>query len=341
MPWNMESNGCVACVAALWFYAPTSGSAMTSNVQRRSKVQRLLARGVSSVRKILADQGSAEEAVVAPSTTVAPSATRLSDDLVAAEFSLLSHAANYDLSVQPERLRSHTDLVRLFNNLMGVVKPEVFIEAGAFWAEASRAIKEHLPKTRVVAFEANPYNFELCGERINFAKLGIEYVYSALSSKVGDVTFQVQRTKNGEELRKTTGRSSIYQRTDADFTFESVTVPGTTLDTFFAKQPKSSVLWVDVEGATELVLSGGSELLKSASMVFIEVEDKALWDGQWVTRDVTEFFSRYNLVPVARDFESPSRVQYNMLFLKSNLRRNRHVWRYFSEFFSEARFPKS
>lgn len=261
--------------------------------------------------------------------------------LVEAEFSLLRHASNYDLANPNERLRSHKDLERLFYSLMQVFKPEVFIECGAFFAEASRKVKHDFPNTRVVAFEANPYNYKMCRERIDFDKAGVEYVHSALASERGEVTFKVQATRDGKDLTKTTGRSSIFERSDANLTFESVTVPATTLDHFFTPKPSTSVLWIDVEGAAGLVLSGGAELLKTTDMVFMEVEDRALWDGQWLTRDVTRFFSRYGLIPIARDFESPSRVQYNMLFIKNRHRTNRHVWRFFSEYHSYCSHPDS
>jgi FkbM family methyltransferase len=263
------------------------------------------------------------------------------DALVEAEFSLLRHASNYDLANPDERLRSHKDLERLFHSLMLVLKPDVFIECGAFFAEASRKVKHAFPKTRVVAFEANPYNYEKCRQRVDYDKAGIEYIHSALSSERGEVTFKVQATRDGKDLAKTTGRSSLFERNDAILTFESVTVPATTLDYFFTPLPSKSVLWIDVEGAAGLVLRGGAELLETTDMVFIEVEDKPLWDGQWLTRDVTRFLSRYGLVPIARDFESPSRIQYNMLFIKNRHRTNRQVWRFFSEYHSYCSHPNS
>src|SRR5690606_1931441 len=148
-------------------------------------------------------------------------------------FSLLRHAANYDLFDFNERLRSHHDLVRLFNSLINVFKPGLFVEAGAFWAEASRDIKRRLPQTRVVAFEANPYNYAMCTAEVDYEAAGVEYVHTALSSKPGDVTFKVPTSKNNEPMDKTMGRASILERTDAKFTHEMVTVPGTTLDAFF------------------------------------------------------------------------------------------------------------
>ena len=188
----------------------------------------------------------------------------------------------------------------------------------------------------MVAFEANPHNYRLCKDRFNYDKLGVEYIHSAVASEPGDLTFKVQMIENGEKINKATGRSSIFQRRDAKYGFETVTVPGTSLDSFFTPKPSNCVLWIDVEGAAELVLKGGRGLLEAASMVYIEVEDKALWEGQWLTRDITRFLHGYEMLPVARDFESQSRVQYNLIFMKKHLRSNRLVWRYFSEFYSEA-----
>ena len=64
--------------------------------------------------------------------------------LATMEFSLLGHASNYDLNDPRERLRSHTDLTRLFYALADALNPDAFVEAGAFNAQASRDIKAKL-----------------------------------------------------------------------------------------------------------------------------------------------------------------------------------------------------
>jgi hypothetical protein len=70
---------------------------------------------------------------------------------------------------------------------------------------------------------------------------------------------------------------------------------------------------VDVEGAARNVLSGGTDVLQRASILFMEVEDAALWKQAWRTADVASFLYDAGMLPLARDFES--RYQYNMIFV--------------------------
>jgi FkbM family methyltransferase len=260
--------------------------------------------------------------------------------LAAMEFDLLSHASNYDLSDPQERLRSHTDLTLLFYSLGDALKPDAFVEAGAFNAQASRDMRRRLPSCRAVAFEANPHNYELWAKRIDYGKEGVEYLHKALSLEPGTVTFHVQKSRDGQELKKVTGRSSLLQRTDPTYEYEDVRVAATSLDNFFDPLPEKPMLWIDVEGASRPVLLGGRKLVSVASVVFIEVEEQPFWEGQWLVGDVTRFMGECGLVPVARDFESRSRVQYNMVFLRDTLRRNPVVRNVFTAYHSACAFPR-
>ena len=81
---------------------------------------------------------------------------RRAEELIQAEFSLLQHAANYRLSSPDERSRSNEDLTRLFHNLVSVIKPDAFIEVGAFFAETSRRIKKKSSKNARGRFRGEP-----------------------------------------------------------------------------------------------------------------------------------------------------------------------------------------
>jgi hypothetical protein len=68
-----------------------------------------------------------------------------------------------------------------FHDLVDLSRPALFVEAGAYRAEASRRTREQHPDCRVVAFEANPYNYEKYVDELGFADLGIEYRHLALT----------------------------------------------------------------------------------------------------------------------------------------------------------------
>ena len=110
-------------------------------------------------------------------------------------------------------------------------------------------------------------------------------------------------------------------RFDGDFEdatgTQEVSVEATTIDTFFGDHPfESCAMWVDVEGASEMVLSGASQVLLKTDVVIIEVEDREYWEGQWLRPDVMEYFYQHGLMPMSRDFQS--RYLYNIVFVRQS-----------------------
>jgi FkbM family methyltransferase len=232
------------------------------------------------------------------------------------DLNLLGTAANYDLTDKADRRRSFADLSKFFLSATRALSPGLFIEAGAKDASTSRRARRYLDHARIVAFEANPYTYEAFRSK-NGDDSGIEYVHLALSDKPGPVTFNVRLFEDGKP--RPDGHGSLMERDDSyDSDFTPVTVEATTLDDFFADYEfDSCALWVDVEGATSSVLSGGRRVLEKASVLFIEVEDGALWKDAWQKSDVAAFLYDAGMLPLARDFES--RYQYNMVFVRESL----------------------
>jgi hypothetical protein len=82
-------------------------------------------------------------------------------------------------------------------------------------------------------------------------------------------------------------------------------------------------MWIDVEGATEQVLSSSNKTLKQADSIFIEVEDFKFWQDQWLAEDVIKFLVSQDFVPIARDYEYEK--QNNYIFIKSKLMNNNKI----------------
>ena len=93
-----------------------------------------------------------------------------------------------------------------------------------------------------------------------------------------------------------------------------VVVPGARLDDVAHLGPEDRlVAWIDVEGALGAVLPAGSATLGRAAAVYVEVEAEPIWDGQWLDRDVLDWFDGIGLVPLLRDRQR--REQYNVLLV--------------------------
>jgi FkbM family methyltransferase len=235
--------------------------------------------------------------------------------LLARDLAMFDTAASYDLQRPKEKKRSVTDLTRFFFWIADILQVDLFIEAGAKEADASRRARERFDPQRIVAFEANPYTFSHFDSKHDNAAAGVEYVHRALAATPGEVTFHVNRTEDGEPI--VDGQGSLLKHQDKPAGFIEVTVEATTLDTWFADHEyTSNAMWVDVEGAVEGVFTGGKQTLERTGVVIVEVEDRALWHGeQWLRSDVVSHLYDRGLVPVARDFQS--RYQYNIVFVRA------------------------
>jgi FkbM family methyltransferase len=216
-------------------------------------------------------------------------------------------------------------LTDLFYDLQRFIKPKTFLEFGAFDASFSKSIRQMHPAAKVIAFEANPYNYKHFTSEFDFRGANIEYHHLAISDRDnGNISFQVQRKRSGKEASPVKGDDSLLKRnvSDAhevyrDIEYETVTVDTVTLDGFlnnaqFGLDDFSA--WIDVEGALKQALAGATRTLARTQSLIVEVEEKPHWSAQWLAPDVESFLAQNDFYPVARDFEYEH--QYNMIFVK-------------------------
>jgi FkbM family methyltransferase len=209
---------------------------------------------------------------------------------------------------------SALELRRLFVQLQAVIKPDIFIEAGAHNAELSMEIRRICPNMRIVAFEANPIVYQRSRLKFDHDGSRIEYLNLAVSSEPGVVSLNIPKSINDKAIHSMTKRSSLRVLTQPA-TYDTVQVRAVSLDTFFPPPVLPCSLWIDVEGATREVLTGGSRVLGAAECLLVEVETVPVWHGQWLASDVKEFLAKLGLGPVARDFER--KRQHNVIFLRN------------------------
>ena len=228
------------------------------------------------------------------------------------ELQLLSQAAYYDLWNGDGRKQSAHALVDLFFGIVRILQPHSFIEAGAKTGETSLRARSLCPDARVVAFEANPYNYSRYAEQFRHDEKSVEYVHSALAAEPGQITFNIISKRDGVEVTPYTGQNSILERVSTGVEYESVTVPATTLDSYFTDAGRTA-MWVDVEGASKQVVAGGERLLATTDVMLIELEDEPKWKEQWNSTEALVHLFGHGLTPVARDFEY--RTQHNVLLL--------------------------
>lgn len=242
-------------------------------------------------------------------------------------------ATHFDLWSKPGREKSVKALADFFFQLVKGVGPDLFIEAGAKDARVSRRARRYLETSRIVAFEANPYTFGHFSAKNDNASLSVEYHNVALSDVPGELSFFLQSMRAGEPVAKTAGHHSILKRADVETERTEVSVRATTLDAFFADDTyQTCCIWMDVEGAVGLVLSGAARTLERTAFLMVEVEDRPLWQGQWLCPQVASFLHDAGFIAVARDFQS--RYQYNLVFVRDTFLNHDRVCNALAYFYS-------
>ena len=249
------------------------------------------------------------------------------------DLALFNQASNYNLLDKKDRLRSVSDLEKLFFRIVTELSPSLFVEAGAKDASASRRARRHLSDARIVAFEANPHTYKRFSDPEKNNTQRIEYTHMALCDYTGDVTFNVRKI---EGRASADGSGSLLKSQSADEDNIAVTVNCTRLDSFFdGHEADGLTIWMDVEGANKPVLTGADKLFPKIKALFIEVQDRPLWEGQWLTRDVSTYLHSKGLVPIARDFQS--RYLYNILYVQKDIIWQPRVRHFLSEHLSYGR----
>jgi FkbM family methyltransferase len=216
---------------------------------------------------------------------------------------------------------SVAELDAFFHELVVLARPSVFVEGGAFEADTSLRVAAALPGCRVVAFEANPYVYDRFSAARDFPAGSVEYVHQALSDEPGTVVFRVVSASSSLADDRVQGYNSMLPRLGDDWLgdveYEEVEVPATTLDAAFGDAGGPAAMWLDVEGATGIVLAGAQDFLDRCDVLKVEVEEAPFWKDQWLASDVVEALAKHGLIQVARDNQDED--QHNEVFVSERL----------------------
>lgn len=208
-----------------------------------------------------------------------------------------------------------------FRDLCRGLRPTLGLEVGAHEARFSRWLRSEVPGVRSVAFEANPYVHRKFADRL--ADAGVDYRQVAVSDADGPVELQIPRQLHNTrtDRRFTKHRGSRMASLSAHrWQVESERVPVRSVrldDSVRIARDDVVVAWIDVEGANKQVLTSGCDVLARTSLLYVEVENEPVWDGQWLDVDVADFLAGFGMVPVLRDFQRPH--QYNVVFAAAAL----------------------
>jgi FkbM family methyltransferase len=202
----------------------------------------------------------------------------------------------------------------LFRRLAKHLGAELICDVGAFNCFHSKRFRD--TGARVIAFEANPVNFDALMRDATVAAAGIQVFNYAACDRDGEVTFNVVDA-DARDMAWRRLISSMRERVaDVRYASRPVSVRGVRLDTFLAGEladpARTIALWIDVEGAAHEVLEGIERICDRVCLVHVEVETRAFWEGQRLRPDIDALMARYGFTPIAR---SRGDEQFDILFL--------------------------
>jgi FkbM family methyltransferase len=219
------------------------------------------------------------------------------------ELRMLALAGFFDLNDLGDREHSATALVNLYFDLMRAVSPPLFIEVGARDASVSFRAREVLPTARIVAFEPSPYNVKHYRNEFDYVGKGIEYEQLALADAPGELPFYVRRSVGGVELPLVIGQNSLLKRVNPNTVYDEIKVRAVRLDDFFSSSASEGCCaWIDVEGYTGKVISGGQRVLGQTQLLMIEVEDRPVWQDPRLSPSLTRGANAIGCVIHRADF---------------------------------------
>ena len=218
--------------------------------------------------------------------------------------------------------------------LKSLAAPVIF-DIGACEGEDSIRYSRLFPRARVLAVEALPANQELL--KANFAKYGVsaELIPVALSDRRGSAVFHVSAGKppelfSGESWNYGNKSSSLLPPASAEAMYgwinfpERITVQCETLVDVCAARNVDHVdfIHMDVQGAEGLVLEGAKPMLPRIRVIWLEVSNQLLYQGQKLRAEIEEMLQRHGF---ALAYEESRGAEGDQLYVNLRFLRNR-LW---------------
>ena len=218
------------------------------------------------------------------------------------------------VEVELRRRRTITErLDALFDQLTLAARPTKVVEVGAFEAAYSQRMKKELPVAEGLAFEANPRVAEKFIDQVN--STGVVYRHLAIGSETGTATIHIPEVIGGTDMPYASRMGSLNVVGTRDSRTVPVEVPMTTLDAAVPLQPFDRVvLWIDVEGAVDQVLSGAATVLDATAVMVCEMETSPIWTGQVLAGELRQRLEDSRFVMIARDCQKS--FQYNAVLAR-------------------------
>ena len=190
----------------------------------------------------------------------------------------------------------------LFGSILRMASADCVCDIGSRDGDQALFFKHLLPEAKVFAFEANPINFKTMLAKPSLREAGIELHEKAVSNENGIARFNIVDV-DYDDPNSNKGISSLLARDDLKVKMK-VEVPSVRIDDFIAQHcPKAERvgLWIDVEGAEHMVLSGLTGLGAKVVAIHVECSREAKWQGQKTYPEIEKLLVGLGFEPLANN----------------------------------------
>jgi len=205
---------------------------------------------------------------------------------------------------------------------------DTICDIGSWHLGQSIEFLDLLPDTKVYAFEANPKNYEECGNSYSrlqgYFKNNLKVYNTALNDTPGKINFYPVISENegaSSKYKFMQGHTEKYF--NKSWIQNEIEVDATTLDIWSKENNinKVDIIWIDVQGAELDVFKGARETLKNVKCIFTEVGLKPYYEGQSLKEDIDHFLiQENNFVEVKESFEyNGSDCEGNTIYVRKDL----------------------
>ena len=178
------------------------------------------------------------------------------------------------------------------------LRPLLVVEVGARFGEDTALLAASWPQARVLAFECNPPALQVAAPLLAHLPT-VTLLPHALGAAEDIVAFHsvgIHSNAGASSLLPLKPGAAPVAGVDPAQS-QTIEVRVRRLDTVVAELhlPAPELIWMDVEGAEVLVLTGAGTLLDDVRVVYTEVALKELREGQSGWRDIRALLARHGL----------------------------------------------
>jgi FkbM family methyltransferase len=194
---------------------------------------------------------------------------------------------------------------RNFSDSKGLI-----VDVGAYDGDSAIFFASRF-KNHIIGFEPNPKPFARAVN--NLARFSnVEIFNMGLSDAVGELDFYVSENEVSSSLLPIKDFSEITLN-------KKITIPVTTLDSFFVNYNEILLLKLDVQGAELSILNKGIETLKKTKLVLTEVSISEMYHGTCMYYDLDNLLrqSNFKIHTIIANYNNEGTKYFDILYIKN------------------------